>query len=95
MYKVLRNFLCSQQFVHMLAGDEEEHAILLTNYFLHCGWQAWLVLGSGLPEGSVRLLRLNQLINNLSTELGYVQFLSIRICDHICINHPYGTFYEF
>ena len=41
-----------QQFLHMLAGDEEEHAILLTNYFLHCGWQAWLVLGNGIPEGT-------------------------------------------
>ncbi|CAI8044918.1 Coiled-coil and C2 domain-containing protein 2A [Geodia barretti] len=46
----------SDQFLHMLAGDEEEHAVLLTNYFLHCGWQAWLVLGHGIPEGDSNTL---------------------------------------
>ena len=35
----------------MLAGDEEEHAVLLCNYFLHQGQRAWLVLGHALPEG--------------------------------------------
>ncbi|KAL5457110.1 hypothetical protein EMCRGX_G034349 [Ephydatia muelleri] len=41
----------SEQFLRMLAGDEEEHAILLCNYFLHLGQRAWLVLGHALPEG--------------------------------------------
>ena len=40
-----------QQFLHMLAGDEEEHAILLCNYFLYCGWKAWVILGHAIPEG--------------------------------------------
>ena len=40
-----------QQFLHMLAGDEEEHAVLLCNYFLYCGWKAWVVLGHAIPEG--------------------------------------------
>ena len=35
----------------MLAGDEEEHAILLCNYFLWLGKKAYLVLGDGIPEG--------------------------------------------
>ena len=35
----------------MLAGDEEEHAVLLCNYFLHIGKRAFVVLGRGIPEG--------------------------------------------
>lgn len=35
----------------MLMGDEEEHAILLCNYFLHLGKKAMFLLGSGIPEG--------------------------------------------
>lgn len=42
---------CLQQFLHMLAGDEEEHAVLLCNYFLYCGWKAWVILGYAIPEG--------------------------------------------
>ena len=44
-------FIFFQQFLHMLAGDEEEHAVLLCNYFLHCGWKAWVILGHAIPEG--------------------------------------------
>ena len=43
--------LSPQQFLQMLGGDEEEHAVLLCNYFLHCGWRAWVVLGHAIPEG--------------------------------------------
>ncbi|XP_065666713.1 coiled-coil and C2 domain-containing protein 2A isoform X3 [Hydra vulgaris] len=42
----------SDQFLQMLSGDEEEHAVLLCNYFLWLGLRAYLVLGSGVPEGS-------------------------------------------
>ena len=42
----------SDQFLQMLAGDEEEHAVLLCNYFLWLGRKSWLVLGTGIPEGS-------------------------------------------
>ncbi|XP_054706800.1 LOW QUALITY PROTEIN: coiled-coil and C2 domain-containing protein 2A-like [Uloborus diversus] len=41
----------SDQFLQMLCGDEEEHAILLCNYFLHLGKRAMLLLGLGIPEG--------------------------------------------
>ncbi|ESO88285.1 hypothetical protein LOTGIDRAFT_219375 [Lottia gigantea] len=39
------------QFLRMLAGDEEEHAVLLMNYFLHLGKRAYLLIGSAIPEG--------------------------------------------
>ena len=39
-----------QQFLQMLQGDEEEHAVLLVNYFLHLGKRAWLVLGESREE---------------------------------------------
>lgn len=35
----------------MLGGDEEEHALLLCNYFLFFGFKAWVVLGHAVPEG--------------------------------------------
>lgn len=35
----------------MLQGDEEEHAVLLVNYFMHLGKTAYLVLGTAIPEG--------------------------------------------
>uniref|UniRef100_A0A5F9C9D8 Coiled-coil and C2 domain containing 2A n=1 Tax=Oryctolagus cuniculus TaxID=9986 RepID=A0A5F9C9D8_RABIT len=40
-----------KQFLDLLAGDEEEHAVLLCNYFLSLGKKAWLVMGSAIPEG--------------------------------------------
>lgn len=41
----------------MLAGDEEEHAVLLCNYFLWLGKKSWLVIGTGIPEGKNYLKR--------------------------------------
>eukprot|EP00062_Callorhinchus_milii_P004934 gi/632943873/ref/XP_007887193.1/ PREDICTED: coiled-coil and C2 domain-containing protein 2A isoform X2 [Callorhinchus milii] len=41
----------SDQFLDLLAGDEEEHAVLLCNYFLAMGKKAWLVIGTAIPEG--------------------------------------------
>ncbi|MBN3307485.1 C2D2A protein, partial [Amia calva] len=40
------------QFLDLLAGDEEEHAVLLCNYFLAMGKKAWLIIGTAIPEGS-------------------------------------------
>ncbi|XP_012716702.2 coiled-coil and C2 domain-containing protein 2A isoform X3 [Fundulus heteroclitus] len=40
------------QFLTLLAGDEEEHAVLLCNYFLFLGKRAWLVIGTAIPEGT-------------------------------------------
>uniref|UniRef100_A0A665VXR8 Coiled-coil and C2 domain containing 2A n=1 Tax=Echeneis naucrates TaxID=173247 RepID=A0A665VXR8_ECHNA len=39
------------QFLTLLAGDEEEHAVLLCNYFLSMGKRAWLIIGTAVPEG--------------------------------------------
>ncbi|XP_038057381.1 coiled-coil and C2 domain-containing protein 2A-like isoform X2 [Patiria miniata] len=39
------------QFLQMLQGDEEEHAVLLCNYFLHLNKKAWLISGAAIPEG--------------------------------------------
>ncbi|KAJ8377128.1 hypothetical protein SKAU_G00077080 [Synaphobranchus kaupii] len=39
------------QFLSLLAGDEEEHAVLLCNYFLAMGKRAWLIIGTAIPEG--------------------------------------------
>ncbi|XP_053433431.1 coiled-coil and C2 domain-containing protein 2A isoform X2 [Nycticebus coucang] len=41
----------SDQFLDLLAGDEEEHAVLLCNYFLSLEKKAWLVMGNAVPEG--------------------------------------------
>ncbi|XP_063875385.1 coiled-coil and C2 domain-containing protein 2A-like isoform X2 [Scylla paramamosain] len=41
----------SEQFLTLLTGDEEEHAVLLACFFLHLGKTAYLLLGSGVPEG--------------------------------------------
>lgn len=39
------------EFLTFLAGDEEEHAVLLCNYFLFMGKMAWLIIGTAIPEG--------------------------------------------
>ncbi|XP_077156995.1 coiled-coil and C2 domain-containing protein 2A isoform X2 [Paroedura picta] len=41
----------SDQFLDLLAGDEEEHAVLLCNYFLALGKKSWLLVGNAVPEG--------------------------------------------
>ncbi|XP_053109462.1 coiled-coil and C2 domain-containing protein 2A isoform X3 [Hemicordylus capensis] len=41
----------SDQFLDLLAGDEEEHAVLLCNYFLALGKKSWLLIGNAIPEG--------------------------------------------
>lgn len=41
----------SSEFLHFMAGDWEEHATLLCNFFLHLNKTAYLVFGSGIPEG--------------------------------------------
>jgi hypothetical protein len=42
-----------KQFLQMLGGDEEEHALLLCNYFLFHGFKSWVLLGHAVPEGEV------------------------------------------
>lgn len=58
--KCLRVFFCErkinviffvQQVIQLLSGDSEDHAVLLTCYFLHLGRKVWLLLGAGIPDG--------------------------------------------
>uniref|UniRef100_A0A8C9KVJ1 Coiled-coil and C2 domain containing 2A n=1 Tax=Serinus canaria TaxID=9135 RepID=A0A8C9KVJ1_SERCA len=68
----------SDQFLYLLAGDEEEHAVLLCNYFLGMGKKAWLVIGNAIPEGpTAYVLTLEQsqyVIWNPSTGCFYGQY---------------------
>ncbi|KAL6107585.1 cc2d2a [Pungitius sinensis] len=66
------------QFLTLLAGDEEEHAVLLCNYFLSMGRKAWLMIGTAIPEGpTAYVLTLEQnryLIWNPSSGQFYRQY---------------------
>ncbi|XP_056270591.1 coiled-coil and C2 domain-containing protein 2A isoform X2 [Pseudoliparis swirei] len=66
------------QFLTLLAGDEEEHAVLLCNYFLSMGKKAWLTIGTAIPEGpTAYVLTLEQgrhLIWNPSSGQFYGQY---------------------
>ncbi|XP_035759352.1 coiled-coil and C2 domain-containing protein 2A [Egretta garzetta] len=68
----------SDQFLYLLAGDEEEHAVLLCNYFLSMGKKAWLIIGNAIPEGpTAYVLTLEQsqyVIWNPSTGCFYGQY---------------------
>jgi len=44
-------WITSDFFMDLLGGNVEQHSILLCNYFLNCGVQAWLLLGHAIPEG--------------------------------------------
>ncbi|XP_002731758.1 coiled-coil and C2 domain-containing protein 2A-like, partial [Saccoglossus kowalevskii] len=67
------------QFLQMLQGDEEEHAVLLCNYFLHIGKKTWLLVGSAIPEGATTYVLTKEndttfLIWNASTGEHYPQY---------------------
>ncbi|XP_076840623.1 coiled-coil and C2 domain-containing protein 2A isoform X3 [Brachyhypopomus gauderio] len=66
------------QFLALLAGDEEEHAVLLCNYFLAMGKKAWLIIGTALPEGPTAYVLTQEhnlyLIWNPSTGQFYGQY---------------------
>ncbi|XP_062492386.1 coiled-coil and C2 domain-containing protein 2A isoform X1 [Pezoporus occidentalis] len=68
----------SDQFLYLLAGDEEEHAVLLCNYFLGMGKKAWLIIGNAIPEGPtayvLTLERTQYVIWNPSTGCFYGQY---------------------
>ena len=40
------------QFLQILAGDEEEHSVLLVNFFLGLGKKAWLLIGHSKLTGT-------------------------------------------
>ena len=60
----------SHDFLQLRAGDEEEHAILLCNYFNYLdvkkdnGYTSYIVIGRGIPEGkTVYVMRQNKRMN--------------------------------
>ena len=59
----------------MLCGDEEEHAVLLCNYFLFMKQRAWVVIGSAIPEGTVIVLY--ACVNCFRR--------SVRMCARVCV----------
>lgn len=67
-----------QEFLQMLSGDEEEHAVLLCNYFLFMGQQAWVVLGTGIPEGK-------QLVDKAHSALLLMSFLAVHLVAFSCL----------
>lgn len=71
----------SDQFLDLLAGDEEEHAVLLCNYFLFLGKKAWLVMGNAIPEGPTAYV--------LTWEKNYY------LIWNPCSGHCYGQFDAF
>ncbi|XP_069555398.1 coiled-coil and C2 domain-containing protein 2A [Brachyistius frenatus] len=76
------------QFLTLLAGDEEEHAVLLCSYFLSMGKKAWLIIGTAVPEGpTAYVLTLEQsryLVWNPSSGQYYSQY------DTFCPLHTVG-----
>jgi hypothetical protein len=73
----------SQEFLNMGAGDHEEHAVLLANYFM---WydrrnlrkseepkpsRSYLVLGHAVPEGNIVYVLRRGVLWNASTGVGY------------------------
>lgn len=40
----------------MNVGDEEEHAVLLTNFFLGIGKKAWLIIGKSIITCGILLI---------------------------------------
>ncbi|XP_032771895.1 coiled-coil and C2 domain-containing protein 2A isoform X1 [Rattus rattus] len=71
----------SDQFLDLLAGDEEEHAVLLCNYFLFLGKKTWLVMGNAIPEGPTAYV--------LTWEKNYY------LIWNPCSGHCYGQFDAF
>lgn len=59
----------SDQMLKIGAGDFAEHAILLCNYFLNSGLDAFVLLGRGIPEGMVSYVLVRDQANISSDNL--------------------------
>ena len=63
----------SQEFIDMCAGDNEEHAVLLCNYFNYIDraqgrldYESYVIMGRGIPEGSTSYtMRRNKKTNHV------------------------------
>jgi coiled-coil and C2 domain-containing protein 2A len=83
----------SQEFFETRAGDWEEHAILLCNYFKFLGKKAFVVLGNGVPEGQTcYVLTFEEseklLLWNAATGVSY------NVSDPLCPLHEIGCVFD-
>ena len=89
----------SQEFIDMGAGDYEEHAVLLCNYFNYIDreqkrsdYESYLVLGKGIPEGfSCYTLRRNKKTNHVeiwNSVTGEVYFFGNETYQRSCLCIP-------
>lgn len=63
----------SDQMLKIGAGDFAEHAILLCNFFLHTGLDAFVLLGRGLPEGIVSYVLVRDQVNLSNDNLATIE----------------------
>ena len=60
----------------MLGSNQKERAVLLCNYFLHHNQEAWIVVGSGIPEGKLHLFTsLTHVYTNVQTYTSYIHLM--------------------
>eukprot|EP01022_Parablepharisma_sp_SALTPOND_P033088 TRINITY_DN88170_c2_g1_i1.p1 TRINITY_DN88170_c2_g1~~TRINITY_DN88170_c2_g1_i1.p1 ORF type:complete len:1162 (-),score=130.16 TRINITY_DN88170_c2_g1_i1:2098-5583(-) len=89
----------SQEFIDMGAGDYEEHAVLLCNYFNYIDkaqkrtdYETYLALGKGIPEGvSCYTLRRNKKTNHVeiwNPVTGEVYFFGNETYQRSCLCIP-------
>ncbi|XP_072882872.1 coiled-coil and C2 domain-containing protein 2A-like [Hemitrygon akajei] len=71
-------WLTSQQFLNLVLGSKEDHAILLCNYFLYMKMNAFVLLGTSILEGATACVltqdKVNTMIWNPETGECYEQF---------------------
>ena len=48
-------YLLIKEFLEILSGDQEEHAVLLANLFLGLGKKVWLLLGKNIHIGELKI----------------------------------------
>jgi hypothetical protein len=97
-------FMTCQQFIDMRAGDFEEHAILLCNYFMHIDRvnanvevEHCVIMGRGVPEGKTYyVLRreknkdVNEIWNPVTGD-AYTFFREKLVTKILCFSYVSGT----
>uniref|UniRef100_UPI00398F39FB protein CC2D2B-like n=1 Tax=Pristiophorus japonicus TaxID=55135 RepID=UPI00398F39FB len=71
-------WLTSQQFIHLILGGKEDHAVLLCNYLLYMKMNAFILIGTSIVEGPTAYVitqeKTNTMIWNPETGECYEQF---------------------
>lgn len=90
----LGDIWCScSQFLEMLLGDSEEHAILLCNFFLYLGKRAAIIIGQGIPEGSTAYVIVWEFVGEEPTLWNPVSGERYNIRDSHIPLHTVGTIF--